>query len=143
MPGRLKLTVKFSELPRPLPVPGGLKVGVQTAEGTVTAILPAKVWKKFEQAAKTYPHWVPALSGSLERFKDGEIALKHPALQGFEKMARPEAAPPPPTPVATPAPAPTPKMPEAKATEAKAPAVPASNPNILRATLSLKGPRKP
>ena len=90
VPGRLELTVKFSELPRPLPVQGGLKIGVQTAEGTVTAILPAKVWKKFEQAAQTYPHWVAALSGSLERFKDGEIALQHPALQVFEKKVRPE-----------------------------------------------------
>ncbi|MFZ1829255.1 MAG: hypothetical protein WAW42_10900, partial [Candidatus Competibacteraceae bacterium] len=72
-------------------VQGGLKIGVQTEEGTVTAILPAKVWKKFEQAAKTYPHWVAALSGSLERFTDGEIALQHPALQVFEKKARPEA----------------------------------------------------
>jgi hypothetical protein len=91
VPGRLELTVKFSELPQPLPVQGGLKIGVQTAEGIVTAILPAKVWKKFEQAAKTYPHWVAALSGSLERFTDGEIALQHPALQVFEKKARPEA----------------------------------------------------
>jgi hypothetical protein len=91
VPGRLELTVKFSELPQPLPVQGGLKIGVQTAEGIVTAILPAKVWKKFEQAAQTYPHWVAALSGSLERFTDGEIALQHPALQVFEKKARPEA----------------------------------------------------
>ncbi|HRZ52183.1 MAG TPA: fertility inhibition FinO-like protein [Candidatus Contendobacter sp.] len=90
MLGRLELTVKFSELPQPLPVQGGLKIGVQTAEGIVTAILPAKVWKKFEQAAKTYPHWVAALSGSLERFTDGEIALQHPALPVFEKKARPE-----------------------------------------------------
>ena len=90
MPGRLELTVKFSELPQPLPVQSGLKIGVQTAEGTVTAILPAKVWKKFEQAAQTYPHWVAALSGSLERFKDGEIALQHPVLPVFEKKVRPE-----------------------------------------------------
>ena len=33
---------------------------------------------------------VAALSGSLERFKDGEIALQHPALQVFEKKVRPE-----------------------------------------------------
>ncbi|MEI2808525.1 MAG: hypothetical protein V9G18_22050 [Albidovulum sp.] len=34
-----------------------------------------------------------ALSGSLGRIKDGEIALKHPALQIFERKARPAAAP--------------------------------------------------
>ena len=93
VPGRLELTVKFSELPRPLAVRDGLKIGLQTGEGIVTAILPAKVWRKLEQAAQTYPHWVAALSGSLDRFADGEIALKHPALQVFEKKVRPAAAP--------------------------------------------------
>ncbi len=84
VPGRLELTAKFSELPPPLPVQGGVKIGVQTAEGTVTAILPAKVWRKLEQAAKDYPQWIAALSGSLERFAEGEIAIQHPALQVFE-----------------------------------------------------------
>ena len=93
VPGRLELTAKFSELPKPLPVQGGIKIGIETGEGTVTAILPAKVWRKLEQAAKDYPQWVAALSGSLERFADGEIALKHPALQIFEKKARPDTAP--------------------------------------------------
>ena len=92
VPGRLELTAKFSELPQPLPVQGGIKIGVQTEEGTVTAILPPKVWRKLEQAAKDYPQWVAALSGSLERFAEGEIVLRHPALQIFEKKARPEAA---------------------------------------------------
>ncbi|MDG4597448.1 MAG: ProQ/FinO family protein [Candidatus Contendobacter sp.] len=92
VPGRLELTVKFSELPRHLAVRDGLKIGIQTEEGIVTAILPAKAWRKLEQAAKNYPRWVAALSGSLERFADGEIALKNPALQVFEKKARPEVA---------------------------------------------------
>ena len=92
VPGRLELTAKFSELPRPLPVRGGIKIGIETGEGTVTAILPVKVWRKLEQAAKDYPQWVAALSGSLARFADGEIVLRHPALQIFEKKARPEAA---------------------------------------------------
>ncbi len=66
--GRLELTVKFSKLPQPLPVQGGLKIGVQTQEGTVTAIRPAKVWKKFEQAAQTYSHGVAALIGPARIF---------------------------------------------------------------------------
>ena len=133
MPGRLELTAKFSELPQPLPVQGGIKIGVQTAEGTVTAILPPKVWHKLKQAATDYPQWVAALSGSLERFAEGEIALRHPTVQVFEKKARPEAEPARAVEDASP-----PKPPEAKA-----PVVPASNPNILRATLSLKGQWKP
>ena len=92
VPGRLELTVKFSELPQPLPVQGGLKIGIQTGEGIVTAILPPKIWRKLEQAAQDHPHWIAALSGSLARFADEEIALQHPSVQVFEKKARPEAA---------------------------------------------------
>ena len=91
VPGRLELTVKFSELPQSLPVQGGLKIGIQTGEGIVTAILPPKIWRKLEQAAKDYPQWIAALSGSLARFADGEISLKHPTVQVFERKVRPEA----------------------------------------------------
>ncbi|MEZ5601479.1 MAG: ProQ/FinO family protein [Candidatus Competibacteraceae bacterium] len=91
VPGRLELTVKFSELPQPLPVQGGLKIGIQTGEGIVTAILPPKMWRKLEQAAQDHSHWVAALSGSLARFADGEISLKHPTVQVFERKVRPEA----------------------------------------------------
>ena len=91
VPGRLELTVKFSELPQPLPVQGGLKIGIQTGEGIVTAILPPKIWRKLEQAAQDHPCWVAALNGSLARFADGEISLKHPTVQVFERKVRPEA----------------------------------------------------
>ena len=93
VPVHLILTVKFSELPQPLPVQDGIKIGVQTGEGIVTAILPPKVWRTLERATQDYPHWVAALSGVLERFADGEIALKHPTVQVFEKKAKPAAAP--------------------------------------------------
>ncbi|MCP5451252.1 MAG: ProQ/FinO family protein [Gammaproteobacteria bacterium] len=92
VPGRLELTVKFSELPQPLAVQGGLKIGIQTGEGIVTAILPPKIWRKLEQAAQNHPHWIAALSGSLARFADGEISLKHPTVQVFERKVRPEVA---------------------------------------------------
>ncbi|CDI04547.1 hypothetical protein BN873_990018 [Candidatus Competibacter denitrificans Run_A_D11] len=135
VPGRLELTVKFSELPKPLPVQSGLKIGIQTGEGIVSAILPSKVWKKLEQAAKDYPHWVAALSGALDQFQTGEITLKHPALQIFEKKSKPPQEPgvsrtdtsPPPSVMPHP-PASTP-----------APADSQSNPPGVQATLSLKG----
>ena len=123
VPGRLELTVKFSELPQPLPVQGGLKIGIQTGEGIVTAILPPKIWRKLEQAAKDYPQWIAALSGSLARFTDGEIALQHPSVQVFEKKARPEPAaegkrPDSNGPVVE---APEPKVPEVNASARKKP----------------------
>jgi hypothetical protein len=143
VPGRLELTVKFSELPRSLAVRDGLKVGLQTGEGTVTAILPAKVWRKLEQAAQDYPQWVAALSGSLERFADGEIALKHPALQVFEKKARPEAAAegkgPEPNGPAVEAPdakASAPKAPDSNGPAVEAPELKASEPNASEVNAS-------
>ena len=107
VPGRLELTVKFSELPQPLPVQDGLKIGVQTGEGIVTALLPAKVWRMLERAAQDYPRWGAVLSGALDRFADGEIALKHPTLRVFEKKARAAAEAKTPDPQA-----PNPKAPE-------------------------------
>ena len=62
-----------------------------------------------------------ALSGALERFADGEIALKHPALQIFEKKARPDTAPEATVPAAPDARAPDPNVPEPKAPDAPAP----------------------
>lgn len=107
VPGRLELTVKFSELPQPLPVQDGMKIGIQTGDSIVTVILPPKVWRRLEQAAKDYPHWVAALSGALDHHAGEEIALKHPAVQVFEKKAKPTVASP--TPAAdVPPPAPSP-----------------------------------
>lgn len=93
VPGRLELTVKFSELPRPLAVQDGVKIGIETGEGVVTAILPRKIWRKLEQAAQEKPHWVAALSGALERATATEITLKYPTLQVFEKKSRPDGLP--------------------------------------------------
>ena len=92
VPGRLELTVKFSELPPPLHVQDGLKIGVQTGEGIVTAILPPKVWRPLEQAAQTYPQWVAALSGSLERLRRrGD----RPQAPGACRCSRKQPSPPP------------------------------------------------
>ena len=93
VPGRLELTVKFSELPRPLPVQGGMKIGIQTGEGIVVAILPPKAWKKLEKAATDWPGWVCALTGKMGKAEGGTVTLESPALQVFEKKAKPEAAP--------------------------------------------------
>ena len=135
VPGRLELTVKFSELPRPRSVQNGFKMGIQTGEGIVTTILPAKVWRTLEQAAQDYPQWVAALSGSLDRFAAGEIALKHPAVQVFEKKAKPAAAPEGkasesngPDVKAPEGKGPEPKIPDVKASVVKRPEVKASDP---------------
>lgn len=132
VPGRLDLTVKFSELPKPLTVQSGLKIGIQTGEGIVTTVLTPKMWKKLEQAAAHYPAWVAALSGSLGQVENGEIALKNPAVQVFEKKAKPTIAP---DAVATEVP--TRSVPE-PATTPTAPVTASPTATAGRATLSLK-----
>jgi hypothetical protein len=118
-----------------------MKLGIQTGEGIVTAILPTKVWRKLEQAAQDYLQWVAALSGSLDHFKDGDISLKHPALQIFEKKSKPPTASlspavDMPTPPVTPAPSP---MLVVEATQQPpAPVESKPNPHIVRPTLRLK-----
>ena len=130
VPGRLELTVKFSEWPQPLPVQGGLKIGIQTGEGIVTAILPPKVWRRLERSAQDHPRWVAALSGSLARCAAGEIALRHPGVQVFGKPVRPEAEPAQGTVAPTPALAPAPKAPATTGSEAKASAAALSYPKL-------------
>ena len=137
VPGRLELTVKFSELPQPLPVQGGLKIGIQTGEGIVTAILPPKVWRRLERAAQDHPRWVAALSGSLARCAAGEIALQHPSVQVFGKPVRPEVEPGQGAVAPTPAPAPASKAPATTGSEAKASAAALSYPKLR---LKARGP---
>ena len=148
VPAHLILTVKFSELPQPLPVQDGIKIGVQTGEGIVTAILPPKVWRTLERATQDYPQWVAALSGTLERFADGEIALKHPAVQVFEKKAKPAAAPEEkgpepkaPAMTASEPKAPAPKAPALKAPEPKTPDPKA--PTVKAAAVKMPDPKAP
>lgn len=90
--GRLELTLKFSALPKPMPVKSGMKIGIQTDAALVVATLPPKAWKKLEKAQADWPQWVAALTGTLgaRTGADGKavVVLEQPALQVFEKKAK-------------------------------------------------------
>lgn len=90
--GRLELTLKFSDLPKPMPVKSGMKIGIRTDSALVVATLPPKAWKKLEKAQAEWPQWVAALTGKLgtRAGADGEavVVLEQPALQVFEKKAK-------------------------------------------------------
>ena len=90
--GRLELTLKFSDLPKPMPVKSGMKIGIQTDSALVVATLPPKAWKKLEKAQAEWPQWVAALTGKLgtRAGADGEavVVLEQPALQVFEKKEK-------------------------------------------------------
>ena len=93
--GHLQLTVKFPQLPTPVQVQAGLKIGIQTDRALVVAIVPPKAWKKLAQAADAWPHWVAALRGHLGAQAGAAagpvIVLEQPALQVLEKKAKPAA----------------------------------------------------
>jgi hypothetical protein len=85
---------------------------------------------------------VVALSGSLERFTNGDIVLKHPTVQFFEKKIKPEA------PTDTPAgesKAPTASGPAAKTAEGPGSApkdAPTPSPTYPTLTLNRRGAAK-
>ena len=93
--GRLELTVKFTELPKPLSVKAGMKIGIQTDTALVVATLPPKVWKKLEQAARDWPSWIASLTGKLGAQAGSDagavVVLEQAAVQVFERTAKPAA----------------------------------------------------
>ena len=92
MTGRLELTVKLTELPKPLPVKAGMKIGIQTDTALVVATLPPKVWKKLEQAQTDWPSWIASLTGKLGAQAGSDVGavvvLEQAAVQVFERKAK-------------------------------------------------------
>ena len=93
--GHLEITLKFNRLPQPMAVKAGMKIGVQTDSALVVTTLLPKTWKKLTQAATAYPQWMASITGTLaaKTGADGSavMVLEEPALQVFEKKAKPSA----------------------------------------------------
>jgi sRNA-binding protein len=90
--GRLELTLKFNELPKPVVVKAGMKIGIQTETALVVTTLKPKAWKKLEKAQAEWPQWVASMTGKLGaqvNSNDGTIVmLEDAAVQVFEKKAK-------------------------------------------------------
>ncbi|BCU08488.1 ProQ/FINO family protein [Allochromatium tepidum] len=90
--GRLELTVKFSELPDPMPVAGGVKIGLSTQDALVVATLSSKSWKKIKKAQGEGRPWRAVLTGHLgtKAFANDQMVLilDNPRLQVFEVRPR-------------------------------------------------------
>ena len=120
VPGKLDVTLKINPLPQAKPATAQTVVFAVQAEGpTVVVELKNKMWNSLKTAAETDPQWVAAITGKMGEAVAGGFRLVNPAVQVFEKKAKPDAAAPP---------APEPKAPES-------PAAPA----LGRSTLNLKG----
>jgi len=92
VPGRLELTVKFTQMPKPVEVKTGMKIGIQAEKCLVITTLPPKTWRKLTKAASDWPEWVAAMTGKLgaqvQTDMGTAILLEEPNLQVFEKKAK-------------------------------------------------------
>ena len=103
IPGKLDVTLKINALPQAKSAsPGAMLFAVQAEERTVLVELKNKAWNSLKTAAESYPHWVAAITGKTGAAIEGGFRLDSPAVQVFEKKAKPEATVT--TPVESPAP---------------------------------------
>ena len=109
IPGKLDVTLKINQRPQAKPATAQTVLFAVQAEGAMVVVeLKNKAWNNLKTAAETYPQWVAAITGKMGEAVAGGFRLVNPAVQVFEKKAKPEAAAPP---------APEPKAPEPKAPE--------------------------
>ena len=95
-PGKLEMVIKISALPSDVTTDAnGWKAFDLNCDGVrVTVRVRPKLWTKLETAAQTWPLWLAAIKGKLgERTADGFI-LAEPAIETFERKARPDPASP-------------------------------------------------
>jgi len=112
VPGKLEVTLKINKLPEDVVTnKNGWKVfKVDGGGGRVVEVaLRPRMWTKLEEANTNFPMWVAAITGQMGTSNGQGFALTEPALQVFERKARPpepaEGAPPAPAEGAPPAPA--------------------------------------
>lgn len=110
IPGKLDVTLKINELPQAKPAtPQTVLFAVRADGRTVVVELKNKAWNGLKTAVEHYPQWVAAITGKLGEPIEGGFRLENPAVQVFEKRAKPEAALAPEAPPVAPEPAATPE----------------------------------
>jgi hypothetical protein len=105
IPGKLELTIKINQLPIEVTTDkNGWKAFAIDCEGRrVSVKVRPRMWLKLEEAAKSYPQWVAAITGRMGPSAGQGFALEEPSIQVFEKKAPPpppEGGEPPPMPPA-------------------------------------------
>ena len=94
MSGKLEITIKINALPAEVTTSShGWKDFALDCDGVhVSVRLRPKMWLKLEQAAGTWPLWLATIAGKMgKRTADG-FTLEEPAIQVFERKAKPDAA---------------------------------------------------
>lgn len=106
--GKLEVTIKINTLPTDVTTDkNGWKSFSVTCDALRVAIsLRPRMWAKLEEAAKAWPSWVAAISGTMsaQEVPFRGFVLAEPAVQVFER--KPKSPPPGAAPEVPAAPAP-------------------------------------
>ena len=97
MPGKMDLTIKLNALPPAKATPSGsMMFAIKVDQRVVVIELKAKAWANMKKAADSFPMWVAAITGQMGEDVEGGFRLINPAVQVFEKKAKPAADTPAP-----------------------------------------------
>jgi hypothetical protein len=90
----MEVTIKISQFPTDVQtVTNGWKQFLVDADGREISItVRPKVFAKLEEAQKSFPQWVAAISGKMGEATPKGFALQEPSIQVFEKKAKPPEA---------------------------------------------------
>ena len=88
----MEVTIKISQFPTDVKtVTNGWKQFLVDADGReITITVKPKVFAKLEEAQKSYPQWVAAITGKLGEVTPKGLTLAEPAIQAFEKKPKPQ-----------------------------------------------------
>lgn len=94
--GKLEVTIKINELPAEVTTTknGWKEFRIDCGGRQVSVSLRPRMWNKLAEAAAAWPQWVAAITGQMGAPIGQGFALAEPAVQVFERKARPEPAPP-------------------------------------------------
>jgi hypothetical protein len=95
-PGKLEVTIKINELPTEVSTnKNGWKEFKLDCGGRIVQVsLRPRMWNKIEEAARSWPLWLAAISGQMGQSVGTGFVLAEPAVQTFER--KPPAPKPPP-----------------------------------------------
>jgi hypothetical protein len=102
IPGKLEVTIKINQLPTEVTTTknGWKEFRLDCGGRNVTISLRPRMWTKLEEASKSWPLWLAAITGQMGQSQGQGFTLVEPALQVFERKARAdkpaEAVPPAP-----------------------------------------------
>lgn len=97
IPAKLEVMIKINQLPVDVTTKsnGWKEFSLDCGERTVTIALRPRMWNKLEEAQKSFPAWVAAISGTMGPSQGKGFTLLEPNLQVFERKIKPtEPAPP-------------------------------------------------